>query len=268
MAKDYYEILGVSPNASQAEIKQNYKKLVKKYHPDRHQNNPLKDLTLEKFKEIKEAYEVLGDKEKRKNYDRNQNNTGQQQTNRRNYSQFEQLLEEISTLLENRQWSRAKTKANQAINLESNHPLPYAFRALANLNLNQATNSLSDFREAENLGAEMGWFFANYGVALNEAARFNKAIKKLKKAIEIDGQVPNYIAHLAIAYESSGNTNLADRYWNKLKRIDPNNHILQQRKQVWNNSRKQYNQTRANDGDCCEDLCCFCLVLKCCFDCC
>lgn len=264
MAKDYYEILDVSDNATQAEIKQSYKKLVKKYHPDRHQNNPLKDLTLEKFKDVKEAYEVLGDREKRRRYDRNRNNN-RQQASSRGHSQFERLLEEISNLLDNRQWLKAKDKSKQAINLEPNHPLPYAFRALARLNLNQVNSSLSDFQEAEKLGAEMGWFFANYGVALNETARYNQAISKLKRAIEIDGEAPNYLAHLAIAYESSGNTSQANQYWNRLERIDPNNHILQQRKQVWNNS---HNQARANDGDCCEDLCCFCLVLKCCFDCC
>jgi curved DNA-binding protein len=67
MAKDYYRILGVPKNASDAEIKKAYRKLAMQYHPDR---NPGKEKWAnEKFKEINEAYGVLGDPQKRKQYD-------------------------------------------------------------------------------------------------------------------------------------------------------------------------------------------------------
>ena len=64
---DYYETLGVSSNASMEEIKKAYRKLALKYHPDR---NPDNKEAEEKFKVATEAYEVLGDLEKRKIYDR------------------------------------------------------------------------------------------------------------------------------------------------------------------------------------------------------
>lgn len=64
--KDYYKVLGVDKKASGDEIKKVYRKLAKKYHPDL---NPDDEKAQEKFKEINEAYEILGDDEKRKQYD-------------------------------------------------------------------------------------------------------------------------------------------------------------------------------------------------------
>jgi curved DNA-binding protein len=67
MAKDYYGILGVLRNSTDGEIKKAYRKLAMQYHPDR---NPGKEKSAnEKFKEINEAYGVLGDPQKRKQYD-------------------------------------------------------------------------------------------------------------------------------------------------------------------------------------------------------
>ena len=63
--KDLYEILGVSKNATQEEIKKAYRRLAKKYHPDTCKTKECE----EKFKEINAAYEILSDKEKRKKYD-------------------------------------------------------------------------------------------------------------------------------------------------------------------------------------------------------
>ncbi|HCX03520.1 MAG TPA: molecular chaperone DnaJ [Clostridiales bacterium] len=64
--RDYYEILGVSKDADQQEIKKAFRKLAKKYHPDL---NPDDKGSEVKFKEVNEAYEVLSDEEKRKKYD-------------------------------------------------------------------------------------------------------------------------------------------------------------------------------------------------------
>lgn len=67
MAKrDYYEILGVQKDASEADLKKAYRRLAMKYHPDR---NPDDDVAEEKFKEAKEAFEVLNDSQKRAAYD-------------------------------------------------------------------------------------------------------------------------------------------------------------------------------------------------------
>ena len=66
MAKSFYEVLGVSKDASQDEIKSAYRKLARQYHPDLH---PGDEEAANKFKEVSEAYETLSDPQKRAAYD-------------------------------------------------------------------------------------------------------------------------------------------------------------------------------------------------------
>ena len=86
--KDYYQILGIPENAEAEQIKKAYRKLAVEYHPDRNPNNPTSE---EKFKDITEAYGVLMDPVKRKEYDRFKSNpfSGSQSGPHFNYSQQE-----------------------------------------------------------------------------------------------------------------------------------------------------------------------------------
>ena len=65
--RDYYDVLGVARNAAQDEIKKAYRKLALKHHPDQNKGDPAAE---SKFKEAAEAYDVLGDDNKRAQYDR------------------------------------------------------------------------------------------------------------------------------------------------------------------------------------------------------
>jgi preprotein translocase subunit Sec63 len=77
-SEDLYVLLGVSPNATGPEIRRCYLEMVERYHPDRHQGNPLSELAGERLREINRAYAVLGDPKRRANYDAGRGTSGGQ----------------------------------------------------------------------------------------------------------------------------------------------------------------------------------------------
>jgi len=89
--RDYYEVLGVAKNATEQELKQAYRKLALKYHPDKNKGDPEAE---EKFKEATEAYEVLRDPQKRASYDRfgHEGVSGFDGFGRRAYSDFSDIF--------------------------------------------------------------------------------------------------------------------------------------------------------------------------------
>ncbi len=105
MGKDPYEILGLSRNASKEEVKARYRELVKKYHPDKHQGNPLADLAEERFKEIQEAYDaIINDKAYSQNYQSSYSSSS--------YA-YNGEYEQIITLIQNGRYGLANQKLDQ-----------------------------------------------------------------------------------------------------------------------------------------------------------
>ena len=88
--RDYYEVLGVQRNATTDEIKNTYRKLALKFHPDRNKSPEAE----EKFKEISEAYAVLSDNEKRKRYDK-YGHVGPDEAFRGSESNFEEIFKDM-----------------------------------------------------------------------------------------------------------------------------------------------------------------------------
>merc|ERR1719367_981749 len=79
---DYYTTLGVDRKASEEDVKKAYKALAKKWHPDKNPNN--QEVATKKFKEVSEAYQILGDSAKRKEYDRSGGMNSSKQSSSRN----------------------------------------------------------------------------------------------------------------------------------------------------------------------------------------
>ena len=157
--RDPYEVLGVSKDATQSEIKSAYRKLAKQYHPDRYVGNPLADLAAEKFKEINEAYDTLtgSNSNSSGSYGNSYSGAGtyaqiRNYINMRNFGEAERMLDEVTD--RNAEWfylkgvvclgrgwhSQGVNFIRQAVNLEPNN-------AEYRRTLNSIENQTRQYRE-------------------------------------------------------------------------------------------------------------------------
>lgn len=116
--KDLYKILNIKPNATNDEIKSAYRKMAKEFHPDLYANNPLIKLAEEKLKEINEAYEVLSDETKKKQYDKQRLNP---QANNESYYEQEETNKAQQNTNQNNQEYNNNNNNNYNNNYNNNN---------------------------------------------------------------------------------------------------------------------------------------------------
>ncbi len=105
--KNPYEVLGVSPSATDEEIKSAYRALARKYHPDNYGDNPLSDLAQEKMKEINEAYDAII-RDRQNGSSNNRFSDIRRLIAERRYAQAEELLDGIPMGARNAEWHYLK----------------------------------------------------------------------------------------------------------------------------------------------------------------
>ena len=189
--KDYYAILGVSKTANGDEIKQKFRKLALKYHPDRNQGNKLAEA---KFKEISEAYEVLSDDEKRSQYDRfgqywqQADSSGWQgggtgmgvDVNGMDFSQYGNFEEFINELL-----GRFSTPGS------SSNTRGYSYQTTSNRNPKTAYNDPGTFNDFGGFSSQTPPVDSEATINLSFADAFKGAIKRLNLGNEtVEVRIP------------------------------------------------------------------------------
>lgn len=227
MKETYYDILGVKPDASFEEIRQAYKELVKKYHPDKFVGNA-KELAEERIKKINEAYEVLSDIGKRREYDKSLKNYSGSSNDL--FSSMNQL----SRLAENNQWSQIITICDELKRKYPLEPQIYLWSAVAHYKTGNLTNFLTEVSAIESLKLELddNSLEAIANICF-EAKVFDRAAKYFSRLISRRGRLPVYLAPYAISLEMTGQREKAESIWNEIETLDPSNPILRERREHW-----------------------------------
>jgi len=178
---DYYKILEISPGATEQEIKQAYRRLVRQYHPDLHPDNP--DAT-ERFRVICEAYQVLSDEVKRRQY----NQEVQPQSNPpKTESMMAQdfYVRAVSKALA-KNYQGAVKDCNQAISLNPNFVDAYVERGAAYYKLGNARGTLQDCNQALRINSQFAPAYYYQGRARYRLGYSQAAIDAYTQAIAYD----------------------------------------------------------------------------------
>lgn len=263
----YYEILGIPVNSSNEKIKEAYRELAKKYHPDKHINNPLGDLAAEKFKEIKEAYEALISG-RNNNYNSSNKNENSNTKSTSNYGEenerlFNVLIEEANDLLERKLWRQLIEVGTKLVTIDSKRYESYAIKALGHYGVNEYSMSELYSKKSIDRGNDDYYILFINGVSLFNLSRFSECIESFRKILLLYNEEPDVVGYLAMAYEKVDNSKAGKQYWDRLEYLDPNNELLRSRKNVWNLGSGNY--ISKQDGK--NTACAICLLLECIFDC-
>jgi len=178
---NYYQILEVSPGATQQEIKKAYRRLVRQYHPDSHPDNP--DAT-ERFRVICEAYQVLSDEVKRSQYDQEvQPQSNPSKTESMTAQDF--YVRAVSKALA-KNYQGAVKDCDQAISLNPNFVDAYVERGAAYYKLGNARGTLQDCNQALRINSQFAPAYYYQGRARYRLGYSQAAIDAYTQAIAYD----------------------------------------------------------------------------------
>lgn len=153
MVTNPYEVLGVSPNASNDEVKRAYRELSRKYHPDSYVNNPLADLAEEKFKEVQEAYDqIMKQRESGGGYSNagsqsqsQYSNTSYNYNNYNNYNQAPAEFQAVRNYIDARRFHEA---LNVLANISNRNAMWYYYSAVSNMGIGNNLVAVDHARQA------------------------------------------------------------------------------------------------------------------------
>lgn len=262
--KNYYEVLGVSSSATGKEIKEKYLELAKLYHPDKHINNPLGKLAEEKFREVKEAYDVLSNENKKREYDEllygKKIKEEKIQINKT-------ILVNAIEAYENENWRECIKLTNTIINDLNNKNTEeiieaYIFRGLSYVRVNEFKLAIEDLKYASTNGSKNKMVVFACAYSYSQIGDYVEAIFWYKDYISNFGNQVDVVGQLAICYEKLGRREDAQMWWEELRHLDPNNELLLSRQKVWNVGNGNY---ISKEGALKSTACAICACLECFF---
>ena len=209
MEKDYYRILGIDSAANTEDIKRLYRKLAAKYHPDKHQGNPLAELAEEKFKEINEAYHALVGEEvqytRPKHY-------GKEKKKKNDYYDISEdakdSLYKGINYFNDGNFHRAIENFINALNFSKN-PTLYNLLGLAYMEINDYEKSIDPLVKATELDDTNGKYFFDAGYAFYQLKVWDAAVHFLIEAynlLEDARRLASACVYIAICNYNVGKT--------------------------------------------------------------
>lgn len=220
--KDYYKILGISPDASEKVIKQAYHKLAREFHPDKAANDEEFAKYEEDFTLVSKAYNTLKDKEKKAEYDQQLLKQKSSPTANEPPKQFLKTKTTTSST-EQKETTKSNTAANSQANTKRKAEVAdRAFKKGMVLFKNKSYNESLEFIQAAiNYNDEVAVYHVRLAQALMKSRKgINKAIESCKRAIELDPWNIEYKFILGEIYEEAGIISLAENTYRDILKWD------------------------------------------------
>jgi curved DNA-binding protein CbpA len=190
-SSNYYQILGVSPDATLEEIRQAYRRLARQYHPDLHAGDKASE---EKFKEISLAYETLHDPQRRREYDRHlETETTSDRTVQESYERGLKHARRGDS-------QRAATAFTRAIETRPDFAPAYSERGLARAKLLDYTGAFEDYNQALRLDPDSGQTYGYRGQTRYKLGYLQGAVEDFNQAIARHANFAKAYYYRGLAY--------------------------------------------------------------------